>query len=382
MIATCTGGLETNLAYELKQLGITPVDSNDGKIYYEGDLNTLIETNMWLRTAERVLMKVAEFEAKNFDELFDKTSGICWEDFIPLEGNPVISKVRIKKSLINSPRSTQSIVQKAVFSRLCDKYKVRKLPCSGAVFSIYVYIAKDKVTLAFDSSGDGLHKRGYRVEAGKAPLRETIAAGIIMKSRWNPKIELLDTFCGSGTIPIEAALIARNKAPGLFRSFDCENWGFIDKSRWNAIRKDSRMKITEPDPSIKIEGSDSDGLIIDMAVKNAERAGVSNMVTFRKIPMEQVKKESRYGYLLTNPPYGERLKDRELAFELYSQMRHFKKDLKDWSYFIFSSHDDVERAFNSRAAKKPVIQNSGIETVLYSFWGPKPEYGKIDSPER
>ena len=376
MIATCTGGLETNLAYELKQMGIKPVNSVDGKIFYEGDARTLIDTNLWLRTAERVLLQVAEFDAKNFDELFDRVNEINWEDYVPIDGNVIVSRVRIKKSSIDSPRSAQSIIQKAIFSRLSDKYKLKRLPCNGAVYSTYVYIAKNRVIIALDSSGEGLHKRGYRTESGKAPLRETIAAGILLKSRWNSKIELLDAFCGSGTIPIEAALIAKNKAPGLFRKFAAESWSFIDREKWGDARREARKKIVNPEWEIKIEGSDSDGQIIEMAVKNAERAGVSNIISFNKTPMEQIKKESRYGFLISNPPYGERLKDRELAFELYSQMRHLKKNLKDWSYFIFSSHKEVEKAFGMRANKKPVIYNSGIETTLYFFWGPKPDFSK------
>ncbi len=373
-MATCTAGLEGPLAHEIKQMGLDVIDSSDGKAIYEGEPKDLVRSSLWLRTAERVLIILDEFKAYSSDELFDRLYSYDWKSLMPKTAKITLSKVKIKKSELKSPRVTQSVAQKAIFRKLCESYSLRQLPLTGAPYPLHIYIRKNNATIALETSGEGLHKRNYRILAGKAPLRETIAAGLLMLSRWNENIELIDPFCGSGTIAIEAAMMARNQPPNLHRSFLFEQWELISKDIISQERRNARksIKLTEVD----ITGYDSDGRMIEYARENAKKAGVENFCKFEKLPMEQVKRESKYGYVLTNPPFGERLKDSEAAFDLYQQMKHLKKDLNDWSYFIYSSHMDVEKAFDMKASKKKWVLNSGLETNLYFFWGPKPEKGE------
>src|SRR6056297_1388908 len=372
-MATCTAGLESPLAHEIKDMGLDVIDSSDGKAIFEGPEDVLIRASLWLRTAERLLVILDEFKVFSSDELFENLYAYDWKALIPRNANLTLAKVKIKKSELKSPRVTQSVAQKAIYKKLCETYSLSRLPLSGALYPLHLYIRKNNCTVALETSGEGLHKRGYRILSGKAPLRETIAAGLIMLSRWNEKIDLIDPFCGSGTIPIEAAMIARNQAPNLHRTFLFEKWDLIPKEVIADQRRIARKAIRMTDA--KITGYDSDWKMIEYATENAKKAGVSNICTIEKLPMEQVKAEEKYGYILTNPPFGERLKDAEAAFNLYQQMKHLKKDLPDWSYFIFTSHEDVEKAFDMRASKKKWITNSGLKTGLYFFWGPKPPKG-------
>lgn len=372
-MATCTAGLESPLAHEIKDMGLNVIDASDGKAIFEGSDEVLISASLWLRTAERLFIILDEFNAFTSDELFERLYAYNWKSLMPRNANVTLARVKIKKSELKSPRVTQSVAQKAVYKKLCEEYSLSRLPLSGALYPLHLYIRKNKVTLALETSGEGLHKRGYRIQSGKAPLRETIAAGLLMLARWNEKIDLIDPFCGSGTIPIEAAMIARNQAPNQHRSFLFEKWGLLSNVTILNERRMARKaaKVSQA----KIRGYDSDSKMIEYAKENAKKAGVINDCTFEKLPMEQVKADEKYGYVLTNPPYGERLKDSEAAFNLYQQMKHLKKDLPEWSYFIFSSHENVEKAFEERASKKKWITNSGLKTGLYYFWGPKPPKG-------
>jgi putative N6-adenine-specific DNA methylase len=370
-MATCTAGLESPLAHEIKDLGFNVIDSSDGKAYFEGEEKDLVKANLWLRTAERVFIIIDKFKAFTSDELFDNLHEYDWKQLIPKTAKLTIAKVKIKNSELKSVRVTQSVSQKAILSKLCDSYSLTKMPFTGKDYPIHLYIRKNNVTVALETSGNGLHMRGYRTLAGKAPLRETIAAGLVMLSRWNPNIELVDPFCGSGTIAIEAAMIARNQAPGMYRSFLFETWGLIDKTIISEERRAARKAMVRTE--VSISGYDSYSKMIEYATENAKAARVADFCKFEQMPMEQLKRETKYGYVLTNPPFGERLTDKESAFNLYQQMKHFKKDLPDWSYFIYSSHEDVEKAFEMKAAKKKWISNSGLKTKLYFFWGPKPK---------
>jgi putative N6-adenine-specific DNA methylase len=372
-MASCTAGMESPLAYEIKDLGLDVIDASDGKVLFEGSEDVLVRASLWLRTAERLFIILDEFQATTSDELFERLYAYDWQTLMPRNANVTLARVKIKKSMLKSPRVTQSVAQKAVFKKLCESYSLNRLPLSGALYPLHLYIRKNNVTVALETSGEGLHKRGYRILSGKAPLRETIAAGILMLARWNEKIDLIDPFCGSGTIPIEAAMIARNQAPNMHRSFLFEEWDLLSKDTILDERRKARkaVKVSQA----KIIGYDSDWKMIEYATENAKKAGVLNDCTFEKMPMEQVKAEEKYGYVLTNPPYGERLKDSEAAFNLYQQMKHLKKDLPDWSYFIFTSHEGVEKAFDMKASKKKWITNSGLKTWLYFFWGPKPPKG-------
>ena len=372
-MATCTAGLESPLAHEIKDLGLNVNDASDGKALFDGPPEILIRASLWLRTAERLFIVLDEFKAFSSDELFERLYAYDWKSLLPKNANITLARVKIKKSLLKSPRVTQSVAQKAVYKKLGESYSLNRLPLSGASYPLHLYIRKDNVTVALETSGEGLHKRGYRLLSGKAPLRETIAAGLLMLARWNEKIELIDPFCGSGTIPIEAAMMARHQAPNLHRKFLFEEWDLLTKEVIANERRDARKAIKPTDA--KITGYDSDWRMVEYAMENAKKAGVMNSCRFEKLPMEQVKAEEKYGYILTNPPFGERLKDAEAAFNLYQQMKHLKKDLPDWSYFIYSSHEGVEKAFDMHTSKKKAISNSGLQTWLNFFWGPKPPKG-------
>jgi len=371
MIATCTAGLESVLAYEIRALGIKVTDSIDGRIIFSGSLSDMVKANLWLRSCERIYLVLKEFDADNFDSLFDGISSFRWGDLLPADAKIVISRVKIKNSKLTSEPAIQSVAQKAVFQSMKKKYKLNQFQNNGPSYEFTLFLKNDHVTVSLNSSGDGLHKRGYRLLSGRAPLRETIAAGILMISRWKPGIPLIDPFCGSGTIIIEAGLMAKNMAPGIHRSFAFEDWKFVSNDIVKNERKNSRISIKSQ--LFEIYGSDSDSEMIEFSNSNALKAGVSNSVKFEKLPMEQVKSSLKYGYVVTNPPYGERLKNEESALNLYMQMRHFKKDLPDWSYFILSSNEQVEKGLGINASKKKKIVNSSLESHLYSFWGPKPD---------
>jgi putative N6-adenine-specific DNA methylase len=373
LMATCTAGLESPLAHEIKELGLNVIDSSDGKALFEGEERDVIRTNLWLRTAERVFIVLDEFQAFTSDELYDNLFKYDWKSILPKNAKLSISRVKIKKSELKSIRITQSVAQKAILSKLCQSYSLNRMPMSGKEFPVHIYIRKNNVTVALETSGKGLHMRGYRTLSGKAPLRETIAAGLLSLSRWNENIELIDPFCGSGTIILEAAMIARKQAPGLYRSFLFEEWDLIDKNLINNERRDARKMIKRTDAVLK--GYDTSSIMIQYAEKNAVSARISDYCSFEQQPMEQLKRNTKYGYILTNPPFGERLNDKEAAFKLYQQMKHFKNDLPDWSYFIYTSHEQAEKAFDMKASKKKWILNSGLKTWLYFFWGPKPKKG-------
>lgn len=363
LTATCRLGLESVLKDELHKLNCQYLDVKNGEINFEGNEKTIVNCNLWLRTAERVLLKLAVFPATTFDGLFEVVSQIKWGELLPNNAKIVIVDKCVESQLM-SGRSVQSISKKAIAESLMKKYKVTWLSEDGAEFLIHVDVIKDIVTVSLDSSGAGLHKRGYRAQAGEAPLRETIASAMIMLSNWNPAKPLYDPFCGSGTILIEAALMAQNIAPGISRAFAAQDWPFIDKQLWMDARKDalSKRKSGECD----ISGSDIDEDMIRLAQANAKKAGVG-FIKFRQMDFENFEFSSKSGTVITNPPYGERISDIQSAEKIIGSLGEKLQKKASWSYFILSSHEDFERIFGRKANKKRKIYNGKIRCYDYSY---------------
>lgn len=365
LVATCKLGLESVLKDELHALGYQNLTVENGEISFEGDAKAIARCNLWLRTAERLLLRLSSFTATTFDHLFGGVFKIDWSEFLPKDSRIRIMDKCVMSQLI-SGRTVQSIVQKAIVEQLKKKYKVDWLPETGAEFKIHVDIIHDKVAVSLDSSGDGLHKRGYRAWAGEAPLRETIAAAMVILSKWKFDKPLYDPLCGSGTIPIEAALIAANIAPGLKRRFAAEDWPFIDPGIWEREREEAKSKIRPIETTIV--GSDSDGEIIGLAKDNAKKAGVEKLVRFEKKPVEEFDEIGDRGMVITNPPYGERLQDVAFAEKIYKTLGRVFPLKKSWSYFVLSPHPEFERLFGRKAHKNRKIYNGKIKCYFYSYF--------------
>ncbi len=373
-IATCALGTEKPVAYELKALGFRIADRNDGKISFHADVSEIPKMNIWSRTADRFLLQIgSSIQATTFDDLFAGLYSIPWEEWIPKDGRVIVAKAKTKGSKLTSIPSIQSVSQKAIITKLQDHYKIDRLSDNGPPFPFWVYLNNNQATIALDTSGEGLHRRGYRLVSFKAPLRETIACSLLALSRWQPKIAFIDPFCGGGTIPIEAAMIAMNIAPGIRREFVSERWPFLSTAIWREERRIARSKITLRNEAIRIMGSDTDGAALDIAKENARRAGVVDIIQWKKIPMEQVRSEWEYGYILSNPPYGERLTTPDHVQKLIMQMRHFPKHLPTWSFFFLSPEEKFPVLFQKTAAKMYPIQNSTVSARFFAFWGPKPK---------
>lgn len=355
-------GLESLTAREIIDLGYKPQAKN-GEVEVEGDFSAIPRLNLWLRTGERVFLKLSEFPASTFDELFDGIAQIPWEDLLPRDAQVhVFSKCLF--SALMSDRTAQSIGKKAILERLKKTYKLETFPETGVEFKIHVEILHDRARILLDSSGAGLHKRGYRAEAGEAPLRETIAAAMVMLSRWTPPYPLVDPFCGSGTIPIEAALIGTDTAPGLRRTFAAEEWEFLSKKFWKKEREAARAR--QKKEPFTIEAFDADDAILKVAVSNAKKAGVEAHIAFAKRPIEQFRFEGR-GALIANPPYGERLDDLAQA---ENTARAFGKAVAAYPglrTFVLTPHPAFEKLFGRRADKNRKIYNGKIKCYLYEF---------------
>ena len=335
LIATTTFGLEAVVKRELMALGVDDMHASDGKIEFTGDESTIVKTNMWLRCAGRVWIKMGEFKAVTFDELFEKTKALPWGDWIPVDGKFTVVGKSVKSTLF-SVSDCQAIVKKAVVEKLKQKYKVDWFDETGAEYKIQVSILKDVVTLAIDTSGSSLHKRGYRADAMTAPLKESLAAAMVLLSYWRKDRILLDPFCGSGTIPIEAALIGRNIAPGLNRKFASEEWERIDPALWKQARVDA-YKAINYDCELEIYGSDIDPEAIEVAKENAIKAGVDDCITFEVKPCQDIKLMGDYGVLITNPPYGERLGELKEVENLYRALGRIMADNTTWSTYLITS---------------------------------------------
>lgn len=370
LIATAAFGLESVVNEELSRLGYEERRTENGRITYPGDWEALCRSNLWLRCANRVLLKMGEFPATSFEELFQAVKALSWEEWIPVDGRFPVTGKSVKSTLHSVP-DCQSIIKKAIVERLRCFYQKEWFPETGALYPVEFSILQDQVVIAFDTSGHGLHRRGYREETGRAPLKETLACGLIYLSHWKPDRVLMDPFCGSGTIPIEAAMMAKNIAPGLRQQFVCEAWKQIPAGLWVRERERAEQAILR-DAKPRIYGSDCDYFALRLAKRHAELAGVADSISFQKIDYTRTSSRYQYGYLITNPPYGERLGDREEAERLYAGMgKHFAA-FPTWSVSLITSHPALERFYGKRADKKRKLYNGALRCDLYQFYGPKP----------
>lgn len=369
LIATSTFGLESVVADELKALGYEDLTIENGKVTFKGDEWDIATCNIWLRTADRVLIKVKEFKAESFEELFQGTKSIEWADTIPEDGFMHIVGKSIKSKLHSVP-DCQSIVKKAVVESMKRKYNIEQFKEDGPTYKIEVALLKDIVTLTIDTTGPGLHKRGYRTQAGEAPLKETLAAALVLLSKWNPERIFADPMCGSGTILIEAAMIGRNMAPGINRNFVSEDWANIDKSIWEDTRKFATSKIN--DKEFRILGSDIDSRLLKIARDNIERAGVDDCVVVQTLDMREFSSNKKYGCIVTNPPYGERIGQVKEVEDIYKEMGKVFSKLDSWSVFVLTSHLDFQKLYGTKATKNRKLYNGKIQAYFYQYFGPLP----------
>ena len=365
LIATSTFGIESITAKELRALGYEDLKIENGKVTFEGDEMDIAIANVHLRTAERVLIKMAEFEARSFEELFQGTKSVDWSEIIPKDGVMHVVGKSIKSTLHSVP-DCQSIVKKAIIKSMSESYGIENFSEDGPVYKIEVAILKDVVTLTIDTSGVGLHKRGYREQAGLAPLKETLAASMLLLSRYNHDFELVDPFCGSGTILIEAALIALNIAPGVNREFVCETWPTMPMYIFNGVRDGARKSIKNKD--IKLVGYDIDTWVLRTAENNAAKAGVSQWIEFHKRDFREFSNKRKYGFIISNPPYGERLSDKREVEELYRKFGNYKEDYKNWEFNILTSYEGFEKPFGRKATKNRKLFNGKLKCYYYQYF--------------
>lgn len=373
IIATSTFGLESVVARELRSLGYDNMTVENGRITFAGDEKDIARCNIWLRTADRVLIRVADFEARDFEELFQGTRDIGWDKMIPVDAKMHVIG-RSVNSKLSSVKDCQSIVKKAVIEAMKERHAIDRFPETGPLYRIEVSLLKDRATLTLDTTGQGLHKRGYREGAGEAPLRENLAAALVLLSRWSPDRILADPFCGSGTIPIEAAMIGRNIAPGLKRSFASEGWPQVSRHIWDAARKEAESNIN--DAAFRILASDNDFRVLKKARENAEKAGVGDCVVFQKLSFEEFRSRKKYGFIISNPPYGERMGDSKEIERIYKKMGEVFSGLDLWTFFILSAHPQFQTLFGKRAVKNRKLYNGGIKCYLYEYPAPRPESRK------
>lgn len=370
LIATSTFGLEAIVKRELKNLGIENMNVIDGSIEFEAPVSMIPVLNINLRSADRVLLVMGKFKAFSFEELFENTKALNWGDILPIDAHFIVTGKSIKSTLYSVP-DCQSIVEKAIVEKLKQKYNISWFEKSGAVYKIQVAILKDVVTLTIDTSGSALHKRGYRDSQVIAPLKETMAAAMIDLSYWNKDRILLDPCCGSGTIPIEAAMIARNIAPGLDRKFVSEDWDFIDKNYWKEARKSAFSNI-KPDITPEIYASDIDPKAIEIAKRNAENAGVDDCIIFENKPFNQVRITKDFGVCISNPPYAERMGILNDVEQLYRDMGKLFRANKTWSVYVITSHEGFEGLYGRKADKKRKLFNGNVKIDYYQYFGIRP----------
>lgn len=372
LIAPCHFGLEAVMKREILDLGYEVSQVEDGRVTFIGDAEAVCRANIFLRTTERILLKVGSFKAETFEELFQGTWAIPWEQYIPRDGKFWVAKASSIKSKLFSPSDIQSIMKKAMVERMKGAYGITWFPEDGASYPLRVFLYKDVVTVAMDTSGDSLHKRGYRTLTSKAPITETLAAALLMLTPWKPDRILVDPFCGSGTFPIEAAMMAANMAPGMNREFLAEDWkNLIPRKCWYEAM-DEANDLVKNDVSVDIQGYDIDGEIVRAARANAAAAGVDHLIHFQQRPVSQLSHPKKYGFLITNPPYGERIEDKKNLPELYKTIGERFAALDSWSAYIITAYEDTERYFGRKADKNRKIYNGMMKTYFYQFMGPKP----------
>ena len=373
LFAPCHFGLEAVLKREIIDLGYEVTEVVDGRVSFEGDEEAIARCNVFLRTTERVMLKVGSFKAVTFDELFEKTKALPWENFIPKDGKFWVKKASSIKSKLFSPSDIQRIVKKAIVDRLSGKYNILRFPEDGSEYPIRITILKDEVTVGLDTSGESLHKRGYRRLTVKAPITETLAAALISLTPWKKDRLLIDPFCGSGTIPIEAALIGLNIAPGMKRDFQAMAWdNILPKSLFKEARKEAEDLI-DRETKLSIQGYDLDTSALDAARGNLALAGLEGNIHFQQRDMRDISSAKKYGFIITNPPYGERLEEKEAMPQLYREMGKAFQKLDEWSYYIITGFEDAPKYFGRKPDKNRKIYNGMMKTYFYSYQGAKPK---------
>lgn len=372
LIAPCHFGLEAILKREIQNLGYEIERVEDGRITFLADMAGIARANIFLRTADRILLQAARFHAETFDELFEGIKAIPWEEYLTEDARFWVTKASTTKSKLFSAPDIQSIAKKAMVERMKQKYHKNWFQETGASYPVRIFLLKDEVTVGLDTSGEPLHKRGYRQLTSKAPLTETLAAALIMLTPWRKDRILVDPFCGSGTIPIEAAMIGANIAPGMNRSFTSENWkNLIAKKNWYEAIQEANDLIDDS-VSMDIQGYDIDGRMIRAARQNAEDAGVEHMIHLQQREVKELSHPKKYGFIITNPPYGERLEEKEDLPELYRQIGQALDKLDTWSKYLITSYEDAEKYIGKKANKNRKIYNGMLKTYYYQFLGPKP----------
>ncbi|MBC9782939.1 class I SAM-dependent RNA methyltransferase [Heliobacterium chlorum] len=370
LIATTAFGLEAVVARELRNLGYEELTVEDGKITFTADESAICRCNLWLRSADRVLIKVGAFPATTFEELFQGVKALPWPDWLPEDANFPVEGKSVRSKLF-SVSDCQAITKKAIVEKMKQAYHRSWFDEKGPRYTIEVALLKDMATLTIDTSGSGLHKRGYRQLVGQAPLKETLAAAMIQLSPWRHDRVLVDPFCGSGTIPIEAALIGLNLAPGLQREFAAEKWGNVPEKRWKEAR-DEAQSLAQRDRELRITGTDIDEKVLSLARYHARQAGVEGKIHLQRQPMAELRSRYKYGFIICNPPYGERLGEEDEVKKLYREMGQVFGALDTWSYLVLTAYPQFERFFGRRADKKRKLYNGRIQCNYYQFYGPRP----------
>ena len=372
LIAPCHFGMEAVLKREIQDLGYEISRVEDGRVTFIGDEEAVAYANIFLRTTERILIQIGRVHAVTFDELFEKTRDLPWEEYIPADGKFWVAKANSVKSKLFSPSDIQSIMKKAIVERLKGVYHQEWFPETGASFPLRVAFMKDEAVIGLDTSGVSLHKRGYRQLTAKAPITETLAAALILLTPWKKDRILVDPFCGSGTFPIEAAMIAAGIAPGMNRSFLAEDWkDLIPRKYWYYAMDEARERVNT-NIETDIQGYDLDGEIVKAARENAKLAGVEQLIHFQQRPVSQLNHHKKYGFVITNPPYGERLEDKAAMPALYKEIGEAFSRLDSWSEYVITGYEDAERCIGKKAAKNRKIYNGMMKTYFYMFPGPKP----------
>lgn len=372
LICPCHFGLESVLKKEIIDLGYDITEVSDGRISFAGDADAVCRANICLRTAERVLIKVGSFHAESFEDLYQGVKALAWEEFIPERGKFWVKKASSVKSKLFSPSDIQSIVKKAIVERMKQSYNTDWFKEDAEEYPIRVFLMKDEVTVALDTTGDSLHKRGYRKLESKAPIAENLAAALIMLTPWHGDRILVDPFCGSGTIPIEASMIAAHIAPGINRHFTAEKWtNLIDPKNWEDVREEAREEIL-PDIETDIQGYDLDPEMVEIARINAKKAGVDHLIHFQARDIADLSHRKKYGFIITNPPYGERIGDQKELPSLYRTIGERYKALDAWSMYLITGFEQAEKYIGKKADKNRKIYNGMIKTYFYQFMGPKP----------
>lgn len=372
IVAPCHFGMEAVLKREIIDLGYEIKKVEDGRVSFLGDEEAICRSNIFLRTAERILWKLGSFHAETFEQLFDNVKKIPWEDYIPEDGKFWVKKASSVKSRLHSLPDIQSVTKKAIVERLKEKYKVNWFSEEGAEYPVRVFMIKDEVSIFFDTSGEHLHKRGYRRLTSKAPIAETLAASLLLLSYWKSDRILVDPFCGSGTFPIEAAMIAANMAPGMNRSFAAEQWkNLIEKKYWYEAIEEAN-DLMDDSIEVDIQGYDVDGAIVKAARANAGEAGVDHMIHFQQRPVSELNHPKKYGFIITNPPYGERLEEKEDLPKLYGELGEALRRLDTWSCYVITNYEEAERYIGKKADKNRKIYNGMLRTYYYQFLGQKP----------